>query len=103
MSEEKNPDIHIYNTLTRQKDVFEPVKQGKVKMYVCGPETMMKKITLIIDSKKIQAEFSLESIMGCGFGACWGCVRRMKKNKEETLIKVCEEGPVFSKEDIIWE
>ena len=29
--------IKIYNTLTREKEVFEPLEQGKVKMYVCGP------------------------------------------------------------------
>ncbi|RXZ01009.1 cysteine--tRNA ligase [Fictibacillus sp. S7] len=27
----------IYNTLTRQKEVFKPLEEGKVKMYVCGP------------------------------------------------------------------
>ncbi|MCL1977808.1 MAG: cysteine--tRNA ligase [Candidatus Bathyarchaeota archaeon] len=27
----------IFNTLTRQKDVFAPIKQGEVKMYTCGP------------------------------------------------------------------
>ncbi|WP_026688646.1 cysteine--tRNA ligase [Alteribacter aurantiacus] len=29
--------IKLYNTLTRQKETFEPIEEGKVKMYVCGP------------------------------------------------------------------
>ena len=29
--------IKLYNTLTRQKETFEPLEAGKVKMYVCGP------------------------------------------------------------------
>ncbi|MBM7588327.1 cysteinyl-tRNA synthetase [Bacillus pakistanensis] len=29
--------IQIYNTLTRKKEVFKPLEEGKVKMYVCGP------------------------------------------------------------------
>ena len=29
--------IKIYNTLTREKEVFVPLEPGKVKMYVCGP------------------------------------------------------------------
>ncbi|SFC71592.1 cysteinyl-tRNA synthetase [Alkalibacterium subtropicum] len=29
--------IHIYNTLTRKKETFVPLEEGKVKMYVCGP------------------------------------------------------------------
>lgn len=29
--------IRIYNTLTRRKEEFKPIEEGKVKMYVCGP------------------------------------------------------------------
>ncbi|PFH85329.1 cysteine--tRNA ligase [Bacillus sp. AFS088145] len=29
--------IQIYNTLTRNKEDFKPIEEGKVKMYVCGP------------------------------------------------------------------
>lgn len=29
--------IKIYNTLSRQKEVFEPIQEGKVHFYVCGP------------------------------------------------------------------
>jgi cysteinyl-tRNA synthetase len=30
------PNLRLYNTLTRQKEVFEPLQAGKVSMYVCG-------------------------------------------------------------------
>jgi len=29
--------LKLYNTLTRKKEVFKPLKEGEVKMYVCGP------------------------------------------------------------------
>ncbi len=29
--------LRVYNTLTREKSDFEPIEQGKVRMYVCGP------------------------------------------------------------------
>lgn len=29
--------MKIYNTMTRQKEEFKPLEEGKVKMYVCGP------------------------------------------------------------------
>jgi cysteinyl-tRNA synthetase len=29
--------LRVYNTLTKQKDLFEPVRPGKVGMYLCGP------------------------------------------------------------------
>lgn len=29
--------LELYNSLTRQKEAFEPVREGRVRMYVCGP------------------------------------------------------------------
>ncbi len=29
--------LTVYNTLTRQKETFKPLEEGRVKMYVCGP------------------------------------------------------------------
>ena len=72
------------------------------RIFACGPEPMMKKISDAARQKKIPAEFSLESVMGCGFGACWGCVKRIKRGDGEEWVKICEEGPVFSAEEIVW-
>ena len=41
--------------------------------------------------------------MGCGFGACWGCVHKIKSQGHAEWTKICQEGPVFSAEDIIWD
>jgi dihydroorotate dehydrogenase electron transfer subunit len=73
------------------------------RIYGCGPEAMMRKTAQIAQDNSISAEFSLESLMGCGFGACWGCVRRIKTENREEWVKICEEGPVFSGNQIIWE
>jgi dihydroorotate dehydrogenase electron transfer subunit len=72
------------------------------RIFACGPEAMMAKIAQIASENDIYAEFSLESYMGCGFGACWGCVRKIKNGTKEELTKVCEEGPVFKAEQIVW-
>lgn len=29
--------MKIYNTLSKQKEEFQPIEEGKVRMYVCGP------------------------------------------------------------------
>jgi len=73
------------------------------RIYACGPELMLQKIAGIAAALNIPAELSLESMMGCGFGACWGCVRKTKKNQKIGWNKICEEGPVLLAEDIIWE
>lgn len=72
------------------------------RIFACGPEAMMAKIAQIAREKDIYAEFSLEAYMGCGFGACWGCVRKIKTGTKEEWLKICEEGPVFAGEQIIW-
>ncbi|HBF34003.1 TPA: cysteine--tRNA ligase, partial [Candidatus Sumerlaeota bacterium] len=32
-----NNTLHVYNTQTRRKELFEPLRPGQVRMYNCGP------------------------------------------------------------------
>ena len=86
-------------------DLFE--KQAAVerpdRLYACGPDAMMKALAGSAARLGIPAWFSLESVMGCGFGACWGCVHRILREGTPEWVKVCEDGPVFAGEDIVWE
>ena len=64
--------------------------------YTCGPEPMLK---AIYKNVKTSGEFSFEERMGCGFGACMGCsCKTLYGNK-----RICKDGPVLKKEEIIWE
>jgi len=72
-------------------------------LFVCGPDPMMEKTAGIARTLGIPAQISLESIMGCGFGACWGCVKRIRRSGETKWRKICEDGPVFPASDIVWE
>lgn len=78
-------------------------RQKPAILYVCGPDAMMKKTADIAASNGIPARISLESVMGCGFGACWGCVKRIRKDEGGRWRKICEDGPVFWSDEIIWE
>jgi len=71
-------------------------------VYACGPDAMMKELAGIAAKHGVPTEFSLESIMGCGIGACWGCVHRIKSESGDGWTKICEEGPVFPGELILW-
>lgn len=63
--------------------------------YTCGPEPMLK---AIFNASKTLGQFSFEERMGCGFGACMGC-----SCKTITGFKrICKEGPVLKKEEILW-
>lgn len=78
-------------------------KRRPAYLYACGPDPMMEKLAETCHREHLQAEFSLESIMGCGFGACWGCVKKIRRDGQEKYLKVCQDGPVFSLEEIVWQ
>ena len=64
--------------------------------YTCGPEPMLK---AVYNASKYGGQFSFEERMGCGFGACMGCsCKTLYGNK-----RICKDGPVLVKEEIIWE
>ena len=64
--------------------------------FTCGPEPMLK---ALYKASSTSGQFSFEERMGCGFGACMGCsCKTITGNK-----RICKEGPVLVKEDIIWE
>ncbi len=64
--------------------------------YTCGPEPMLK---AVYNATKTSGQLSFEERMGCGFGACMGCsCKTLYGNK-----RICKDGPVLVKEEIIWE
>jgi dihydroorotate dehydrogenase electron transfer subunit len=72
-------------------------------LYACGPHAMLHTVGKMSQDFGIPAELSLESIMGCGFGACWGCVHKIRRQGDAAWTKICEQGPVFPAEDVVWE
>jgi dihydroorotate dehydrogenase electron transfer subunit len=80
----------------------EVAKEKPAVVYACGPDPMMKALAAVTAKHGVPAEFSLESVMGCGVGACWGCVHRIRSGSGDGWIKICEEGPVFPGERVVW-
>lgn len=63
--------------------------------YACGPMPMLRAVCNGLD---FPGEVSLESRMGCGFGACMCCSIETK----DAAKRICKDGPVFRKEELIW-
>ncbi len=64
--------------------------------YACGPLPMLK---ALYDKSNTDGQYSFEARMGCGFGACMGCSIPTKSG----MKRVCKEGPVFNKGEIVWQ
>jgi len=63
--------------------------------YACGPLPMLR---ALCDSVAQDGQLSFEERMGCGFGACMGCSCKTKYGNK----RICKEGPVLTKGEIIW-
>lgn len=63
--------------------------------YTCGPMPMFKAVEA---AAKTSGQFSFEERMGCGFGACMGCSCKTKNGNK----RICKDGPVLEREEIIW-
>ena len=64
--------------------------------YTCGPEPMLKAVH---KASVTSGQMSFEKRMGCGFGACMGCSCKTITGYK----RICKEGPVMEKEEILWE
>lgn len=64
-------------------------------IYTCGPEVMLK---AVYNKSNTSGQYSFEERMGCGFGACVGCTCKTKYGNK----RICKDGPVLEKEEIIW-
>lgn len=62
----------------------------------CGPTPMLRAVSAL--PQITGGQFSFEARMACGFGACVGCTIEAKNGPR----RVCKDGPVFRKEDILW-
>lgn len=64
--------------------------------YACGPEPMLK---AVYRATKTSGQMSFEERMGCGFGACMGCSCKTLTGYK----RICKDGPVMKKEEILWQ
>ena len=63
--------------------------------YACGPLPMLHALYNAVEQ---DGQLSFEERMGCGFGACMGCSCKTKYGYK----RICKEGPVLEKGEIIW-
>ena len=62
----------------------------------CGPEPMLK---ALYAASATSGQMSFEERMGCGFGACMGCSCKTLTGSK----RICKDGPVMKKEEILWD
>ena len=79
----------------------------KVELFSCGPEPLLAAVDQRAQTWGVKAWLSQDRRMGCGAGACLGCVQKMKRMNaagvsETYYARVCKDGPVFESGTIAW-
>lgn len=79
----------------------------KAEMFSCGPEPLLAAVDQRAQRWGMKAWLSQDRRMGCGAGACLGCVQKMKRLNgdgapETYYARVCKDGPVFESGTIAW-
>ena len=75
--------------------VTDALPEHYTYFYTCGPEPMLK---AVYKATTTSGQMSFEERMGCGFGACMGCSCQTLTGSK----RICKEGPVMKKEEILW-
>ncbi|MBM3499223.1 MAG: dihydroorotate dehydrogenase electron transfer subunit [Armatimonadetes bacterium] len=81
---------------TALDDLRDPV------VLACGPRPMMAKTAEVCRRRAVECHVSFEAWLGCGVGACLGCVIPAA-GEPDRYVRVCRDGPVFDAEEIGWE
>ncbi len=72
---------------------------AKYRLYACGPEPMLRALSVAAKKYKLKCFAALEQNMACGLGTSLGCT----VNTVNGYKRVCKEGPVFPIDEIIWD
>ena len=76
--------------------VTDALPENYTHFCCCGPEPMLK---AVYRATTTSGQMSFEERMGCGFGACMGCSCKTLTGSK----RICKDGPVMKKEEILWE
>ena len=79
-------------------DLIPAYLEGTDQVFACGPADMYRSMSRIKALKDMPVQLSLEIMMGCGVGVCYGCTIRTK----DGLRQVCKDGPVFEMGEMEW-
>jgi dihydroorotate dehydrogenase electron transfer subunit len=72
-------------------DLIPAYLDGIDQIFACGPDAMYRTMSRMPELKDRPVQISLEIMMGCGVGVCYGCTIKTRSG----LKQVCKDGPVF--------
>lgn len=74
----------------------------EARVYACGPKAMLRALKASLPREQ-RVEASLEEVMACGLGACYGCAVRTDGLGADEMKLVCRDGPVFNLHRVVFD
>ena len=85
-----------------EKLLADLIALGKADaFFTCGSNRLLRLMQRLGKEHDIPGQVAMEQIMVCGFGACYVCVRTFCVNGQQTLKRVCRDGPVFDMQEAV--
>jgi dihydroorotate dehydrogenase electron transfer subunit len=79
-------------------DLIPAYLEGIDQIFACGPVDMYRTMARMPELKDRSVQISMEIMMGCGVGVCYGCTIKTKQG----IKQVCKDGPVFEMGEMEW-
>ncbi len=93
-TEDGSRGTHGFVTIAVEEFVQSRQPQSGMSVFACGPNPMLKVLSQLTEYYGIPCQVSLETVMGCGIGACLGCGMKTR-DTAEPYVYICKQGPVF--------
>ncbi len=87
-------------------DRLAALPAAATQVLACGPLSMLRAVARICLARGVQCEVSLEAVMACGLGSCYGCAVELAHGDaaaEVQYARVCHDGPVFFADRLQWD
>jgi len=70
---------------------------GRLQLFACGPNGMLRALATLCGEEQLACELSLEAVMGCGIGICYGCTVEVNDLAGgRRMLLLCQEGAVIN-------
>ncbi len=102
----------ITEGLKRYLDAASAAELDQAVVFTCGPEPMMRAVSLLAASYDVPVQACVEQAMACGMGTCQSCIVKIDEpvspqghtddGRGWRYRLACSDGPVFDGDSIIW-
>ncbi|RFM25372.1 MAG: dihydroorotate dehydrogenase electron transfer subunit [Candidatus Thermochlorobacter aerophilum] len=92
------------NVVALLSEHLEQFRGARIRVFGCGSNRMLDALCKLCNARHLDCEVSLESMMGCGIGICYGCPIRVRNaNGHVRTELLCQYGSVVDARTIVFD